>query len=154
VLASGCRSAANNDRKNPDLADTPNGKYPADFPNTVPKPALMLESALGAGRTFTLRFKSTNAKADLAAYKNLLVTACFLISNESNDLGGPSKQATLLASKADSTSIVVRVFAADAPRDCGFMIVEVNPVVNFIPNSINGSGATIKVATSEQHCAT
>jgi hypothetical protein len=151
-LTSGCTHAADKTTKetpsNADVAIPVQGGYPSNFPANVPKPALALETA---AETFTLRLTSSNAFADLAAYKNVLVTACYTISNETNDLTGPSKQATFLATK-DAVSIVANVFAPDSPRR-NFMDVVVNPVVRVVPNSFSGA-TTHKAPPGQQQCAT
>jgi hypothetical protein len=94
---------------------------------------------------------TTNAKADLAAYKNVLVTAYYTISNETNDLAGPSKHATFLATK-NGMSIDASVFAPDSYRG-NFLDVVVNRVVDAEPNSFSGA-TTVKVPTGQEQCAT
>ena len=144
-LTSGCTNAADKQSKdapkNVGVSISGKGTYPPDFLAKVPKPELALETAIGTAGTFRLRFTSSSATSDLAAYKNLLVTACYTMSNETKDLAGPSKRATLLATK-DAISIVVSAFGPVPPAAATTWPVVVNPVVNLIPNSINGATTT------------
>jgi hypothetical protein len=102
------------------------GKLPANLPEGTPTPTLKLETGIEAAGTFTLRYTSTDAKADMAAYRTALVAAGYTISNDADGLSGASKNVVLMATKGAST-ILASAFAPDAPGGGNYMGVVVTP---------------------------
>ena len=122
ALASGCGNAAKTKAdavlKKSGVEVAGKGKLPADFPTDLPTPALPLETAVGAVGTFTLRYTSSDAKKDAAAYQVVMEKAGYMLTGEVEG----ADNFTVTAKKGTS-HIAASAFLPTAPGGGNYLAV-------------------------------
>lgn len=103
-------------------AKAPEGS--AGFPVGVPTPSLPMLSAVNDGGTFTMRYKTTDSRTDIAAYEKLLDYADFTKTGEVDALDGQQRSLTTTAMK-DAVHVEASAYAPDAADGGNYMEVMV-----------------------------
>lgn len=104
------------------------GDLPNDFPADVVTPDLPLETGLGLQGTFTLRYTTNDAAADVAAYRSALAEDGFTITGDFDNLADSATGGNVgfTATSAD-WNVTVSAFGPDALGGGNYLAVIVAP---------------------------
>ncbi len=108
---------------------TLDGGVPKDFPSDeVALPDLKLETGVGLSGTFTLRYTTKDAKADVATYRAALAEDGAIITADFDNLTetAPGGNVGFTATKG-TWAIDVSAFGPDAPGGGNYLAVVVSP---------------------------
>lgn len=126
AVACSSDDAANKALKDAGVNVNTQGGLPAGFPSAVPAPDLKIETGLSVGTGFTLRLTSTDAVADIAAYKDKLTKAGFTFSNEFDNSADAAHNVGFDAT-GKGFKVIAVAFPKNTPVDGGYMGVQVDP---------------------------
>lgn len=102
------------------------GELPDGYPEAVPVPKLPIESGAGTEGTYTLRFTSTDAVGDIAAYTDQLKAAGFKIQDEF-DYSAKESHNVGVTGVGKGFRVDAVAFTEDAPGDGGYLGLVVMP---------------------------
>ena len=101
------------------------GSLPSGFPKELPTPTLHLETGVAAGSEFTLRYTSSDAAADTAAYAAALKSAGYTISSNTNNLGDGTARGNVTFEAKGRYDVIVSTFHDPAYAGGNYMAVVV-----------------------------
>jgi hypothetical protein len=103
------------------------GDLPDGFPSDVATPDLELETGAAVEGTYTLRYTSDDATADIAAYRTALADAGFT-PGEDFTFDKASGDHTGFTAASPEFNVMAAAYGPDAPGGGNYMAVVVTPV--------------------------